>query len=217
MLFAGCRKDPGEGGSATIKGTVFAQNIHQKKAAVGPDDYVSNEKVFICYGDKPEYDKTYTTGPDGSFIFRYLRKGTYRIFAYSIDTSKQAYNIKTPTTALSRLVEVGSSNSIVNVTDFVVFKEANDGGASAINGKVFSPRSGSYLANTDVLLTCGDQTPYFEQSTKTDNSGFFEFFSLRKGKYKVTVRAKGLTGSPSSDVEITENGRVYTTPDINVQ
>jgi hypothetical protein len=217
LLFSGCRKDPGQGGSATIRGIVYAQNIHSKDTPVGADDFDASEKIYICYGDKQDYDDSYTTSSDGSFIFKYLRKGTYRIFAYSIDPQKQSYDGKNPASTLSKVVELGSNNDVVSVKDFILYKEANDGGSSTVCGKVYSAQSGTYISNMDVYITCGDEAPYFETKTKTNYAGAFEFVSLRKGKYTVSAYSKSLTEPATGSVEVTENNKVYKLNDIVVQ
>jgi hypothetical protein len=84
LLFS-CKKDAGVGGTGTIKGkinikdyigTVFTGNIFE-----GAD-----VDVYIIYGgENTFYDDKITTSYDGSFEFRYLRKGDYKIFVYSKD------------------------------------------------------------------------------------------------------------------------------------
>jgi len=45
--------------------------------------YAPEEDVYIIYGDDDIYSERTRTNYDGSFIFRNLQKGKYKIFAYS--------------------------------------------------------------------------------------------------------------------------------------
>jgi hypothetical protein len=84
MVFAGCSKDPGVGGKATIKGKVKVVEYNDNTCLpTGNEYYGPEERVYIIYGDNGFYDDDIRTGPDGSFEFRWLRKGDYTIFVYS--------------------------------------------------------------------------------------------------------------------------------------
>ena len=97
-----CKKDPGEGGAATIKGKLLSANYHSQSASVGNDDGAAEEPVYIIYGDNTIPDHNEKTNYDGSFEFKYLRKGTYTIFAYSLDPDS-----KIPVeTIISKTVEI---------------------------------------------------------------------------------------------------------------
>lgn len=83
-FFAGliaCRKGAGEGGSSTIRGKVIGSykdvfgNIYTFDAA--------KEDVYIIYDDADFYGDKVETSHDGSYQFKYLRKGSYTLFAYS--------------------------------------------------------------------------------------------------------------------------------------
>lgn len=87
-----CKKEAGEGGSASITGTIKIQNYNQvTHATIGSPYAASHEDVYIIYGEDGTtfHDKTETSF-DGSFAFRFLRKGKYKIFAYSDIVPKPA-------------------------------------------------------------------------------------------------------------------------------
>jgi len=86
-LFISCSKEPGEGGNSVIKGQVI-----ERRYIIYPGNFVetalTDEDVFICYGDDDNtVDDRVRTSFDGSFKFSELRKGKYRIFLYSEDTT----------------------------------------------------------------------------------------------------------------------------------
>jgi hypothetical protein len=79
-----CKKEPGEGGSATIKGSIKIQNYNQvTHATIGQPYYAGREDVYIIYGDGTTYHDKIETSFDGSFAFRFLRTGKYKVYVYS--------------------------------------------------------------------------------------------------------------------------------------
>jgi hypothetical protein len=83
LLLAGCKKEPGEGGKAEIRGYVLRQDINNNTGQPQGDPYPYPEaRVYICYGDHDFYDDDVRTGPDGLFVFSWLREGDYRVYTY---------------------------------------------------------------------------------------------------------------------------------------
>lgn len=85
--FMACTKPAGPGGKATIKGKVFATDWDNTQRYVVSRGYAVNERVFIIYGNGTVIGNDVRTGPDGSYEFRYLNKGHYRVYVNSIDTT----------------------------------------------------------------------------------------------------------------------------------
>jgi len=84
MIFVlpSCEKEPGEGGSASVVGKLFLQDL-DSDGELKEEYFLPDERVFIIYGDNTIYDDDTRTHFDGSFQFKYLYKGKYTIFAYS--------------------------------------------------------------------------------------------------------------------------------------
>lgn len=228
-----CKKDPGEGGAATIKGKLLAANYHSQTTTAGSDDGAAEEAIYIIYGDNTIADHNEKTSYDGSFEFKYLRKGTYTIFAYSLDKNS-AIPVET---IISKTIEIKDKKETMEVTDFIIYKEADKGGSSAIKGKVFmrdydmaftTLQSEYYKSDEDVLIIFGNDT-INDDNTKTSFDGSFQFDGLRKGIYKVYAFSKdsakihdppctGCSTIPDSAVvktiEITANNQEITLPDI---
>lgn len=81
--FSGCEKTEGEGGKATISGTLMVQ-LRERIADQVIAEYEAREtRVYIIYGDNEIYDDEVRTNFDGQYKFEFLYPGTYRIFAYS--------------------------------------------------------------------------------------------------------------------------------------
>lgn len=83
----GCEKDPGEGGSASIRGMVHVTDYNATFQVVQDDYPGRDEDVFIIYGDDYSFSDRTRTSYDGKFEFKYLREGDYKIYVYSEDTS----------------------------------------------------------------------------------------------------------------------------------
>lgn len=101
IAFFSCKKEPGEGGFASIEGKVYVKNYDPYFSILFSEHYLPGETVYIIYGDGTEIGNTVKTSYDGSFKFKYLRKGKYKVFVIGEDSSAATrYNPK------SELVEV---------------------------------------------------------------------------------------------------------------
>lgn len=113
LIAVSCNKEEGIGGKATIKGRIYVQEY--SGGILVNEDYGPDVDVFIIYGEgKTFYDDNVKTSYDGSYEFRFLRPGIYKIFAYS----------KHPNTgelsAVIRSVEISNKKEIVTVEDITV-------------------------------------------------------------------------------------------------
>jgi hypothetical protein len=118
-LFSGCKKEEGEGGRASIKGKIYARYYNNAFTVLLSQGYVTEEDVYIIYGDNPSSGNRTRTSYDGSFEFNYLQKGKYRILVYSKDSTLQAIPNKIPVLAD---VEITERKQVVALQDIVVFK-----------------------------------------------------------------------------------------------
>lgn len=121
LLFATCKKGPGEGGRAFITGKLFVKNYTSPPCPCSLKEqyYAQGENVFIIFGDEPGVGESVKTSYDGSFRFQYLRKGKYKIFSLSKDTSSTT-NSKTVESMVE--VEIKKSNETINLPDLVILK-----------------------------------------------------------------------------------------------
>jgi len=81
-MLLGCKKDPGEGGRAEIRGTLYEQRYNSSNPQGEPYP-LADTRVYIIYGDGDYHDDDTRTGPNGEFRFAWLRKGSYRLYAIS--------------------------------------------------------------------------------------------------------------------------------------
>ena len=90
IVLQGCKKEEGIGGTSTISGKIIVHDFDAGFQEASPREIypAKNEKSFIIYGeDGTTYNDDFNTSYDGTYEFKYLQKGKYRIFAYSKDST----------------------------------------------------------------------------------------------------------------------------------
>ena len=81
LLLTGCKKEPGEGGKSELRGRVVEQAMNENTCQPMGQPYPLLEaRVYIMYGDHDFPDDDVRTGPEGVFVFSWLRKGDYRVY-----------------------------------------------------------------------------------------------------------------------------------------
>lgn len=111
-----CRKTPGQGGNSTIRGKVKA--IYYDVFGNAYPYYAGKIDVYIIYGDEAYFGDDVETSYDGTYEFRYLRKGQYTLFAYSdCDTCLGKKRVEFLRT------EITKNNSLVELEDLVIVKK----------------------------------------------------------------------------------------------
>ncbi|MEN9973107.1 MAG: hypothetical protein RIS20_1454 [Bacteroidota bacterium] len=83
-----CKKVEGTGGGATITGFINEQKYNALGNIIA--EYPAADKnVYLIYGTSDQfYDDNVKTSYDGSFVFKYLQKGTYTVFVYEDDANQ---------------------------------------------------------------------------------------------------------------------------------
>jgi hypothetical protein len=84
-------------GHATIRGTV--KKIKYNKDSYWPNlvveyvDFAHEQEIYLTYGDHDFYDDRIRTQDDGTFEFRNLIPGKYRIFLFSDDVTRETEHV----------------------------------------------------------------------------------------------------------------------------
>lgn len=91
FFLVSCKKKAGPGGQATVIGKVYAYDYDNTYNYLISKGYSAGTKVYIVYGTEENIGNTVTTSIDGTFEFKYLTKGHYKVYALSVDT---AYRVK---------------------------------------------------------------------------------------------------------------------------
>ncbi|PCJ24323.1 MAG: hypothetical protein COA97_09990 [Flavobacteriales bacterium] len=119
MSIFSCSKEEGEGGRSSIVGHVFAKNYNASFTQLLSSYYAPEEDVYIIYGDNENYDDRVKTGPDGAFEFKHLRKGNYKIYVYTKDTT---FTIASGVEAIYESVEIKDKEEVIELPDFEIIK-----------------------------------------------------------------------------------------------
>lgn|SRR5574343_1814834 len=83
ISFVACKKQPGEGGKATIKGNLWVEDYNGSFTLLNGAYNGADIDVYIIYGDNVGYNDKTSANYKGEFEFKYLRKGKYTIYTYS--------------------------------------------------------------------------------------------------------------------------------------
>jgi len=114
ILFSSCKKDAGEGGMASITGKLMIEDYDNTFTILRNIYPAQGEMVFIVYGNEKGVNDNTRTSYDGTFKFMYLRKGKYKVFAVSKDTSDRISN---KTIEILREVEITEKSKTYTVED----------------------------------------------------------------------------------------------------
>ncbi|MES2590704.1 MAG: hypothetical protein V4608_02380 [Bacteroidota bacterium] len=113
-----CKKEAGEGGTSHIKGKVYAKYYNKNFSILAGSAYAADIDIYIIYGDQYTFGERQRTSHDGSYEFKYLEKGSYKIYAYTKD-STGAYNNHVnqyaPDFAVIEQVEITKNKQTVEV------------------------------------------------------------------------------------------------------
>lgn len=120
MAISSCKKTPGQGGNASIKGVLWLRNYDPFFTIVKGRYPAINKTVYLFFGDDTSPGTSVNTNENGEFEFKYLRKGKYRVIFYS--TQYQSTNTTPNVFPVEHLVELAKR------------KEVKDIGLDTING-----------------------------------------------------------------------------------
>lgn len=120
MLFmASCTKDPGVGGDASITGSVHVEHWNSTFTEFISEYPGADIYVYLVFGDDISYGKRIKTNPDGQFEFRYLYKGDYTLYVYSLDST---FTEPSGTYALEKQVSISERKETADAGTFNIFQ-----------------------------------------------------------------------------------------------
>ena len=124
LFVISCKKTEGPGRTSTITGKVIVHDFdggfqNPVPIAIHP---VAKEDTYIIYGnDHSTYDDNYKTSFNGSYEFKHLQKGVYRLFAYSKDsTGAKNGLLKDLKIPVFIEVEITSNGSTITAPDLII-------------------------------------------------------------------------------------------------
>ncbi|HNY01316.1 MAG TPA: hypothetical protein PKG48_01950 [Bacteroidales bacterium] len=112
-----CKKEPGPGGNSTLFGKVLVKDYNSTFTVLQETYYGPGIWVYLVYGDNRDYGERIQTGYDGTWEFKYLRPGNYKVYAFSKDSTLQT-NADVP---VIREVNIPGKKQDIEVPDLVIF------------------------------------------------------------------------------------------------
>lgn len=222
MLAASCNTGEGSGGTGSIEGTVY-KVLH-------PDDnynlqtdtvLAAKEDVFLVYGTQQFYGDDEETDHTGFYQFKYLRPGTYTVYAYSTLASGERV-------AVPQTVEVQYGKT--TVAPDIYIHEGKAYGTSMVKGHVWA----YYIDKNGNVISQGwayGQRMYIQREgedfpcddVRAGMNGTFAFQKLSPGTYTVFTFSEDEDEIPSvvaKTISVPEPDHIYTFPDtfrINIK
>lgn len=117
MLMISCKKEPGSGGKSTIYGKVLVKDYNSTFTFLLETYYGPEIWVYLVYGDDRDYGDRIQTSFDGTWEFKYLRPGTYKVYALSKDSTLQTL---APVPVIREVV-IPDKKQDIEVPDLVIF------------------------------------------------------------------------------------------------
>jgi hypothetical protein len=119
IFLSSCIKDEGLGGNASIEGKVYVLDYNAEFTQKLGEYYGSDINVYIIYGNDSIYSDNFKTSYEGSYRFKHLRPGDYKVFAYSEDTTGVSEDHIFP---VFKNITIIDKDQVVNLEDIVIVK-----------------------------------------------------------------------------------------------
>ena len=192
--FFSCNKGEGEGGRATIEGSVYVINHPDDTYTLETDTMAAvKTDVFIIYGDDNYIGDDVETDQNGHYRFKYLKPGTYTILAYTVYPNGRKE-------AVTQTVTV-KGGATVTVPDIYIH-QGKAFGTSIIKGTVMA----YYIDKNGDIVGMGPayehrvylqrvEDYYFIDDTRVGLDGTFAFQKVEPGDYIVFTTTSSTDGN----------------------
>jgi hypothetical protein len=117
LILYSCKKEAGTGGQASIRGKVYSNYYNKTFTTLIGAGYAPERDIYIIYGDNYSYNDRTRTNYDGSYEFKYLRKGMYKIYVYSSDSTGA---FPSGMVEVSASTEITKNNQVITLPDLVI-------------------------------------------------------------------------------------------------
>ena len=118
IFLTSCEKEAGPGGKSTLYGRVRVNDYNSSFTVLQETYYGPGIWVYLIYGSDRNYSDRVQTGPDGLYEFKYLRKGSYRLYALSKDSTLTT-NALVPVLIDAEIASSGKKE--IELPDIVIF------------------------------------------------------------------------------------------------
>lgn len=167
FTFNACNTGEGTGGTGTIEGVVMTVLHPDDNYNLDTDTIVGSKvDVFLVYGNETFYGDDVETDHTGMYRFKYLRPGTYTVYAYSTLASGERVAVVQTVT-----VERGKTTTVPTL----YVHEGKAYGTSIVKGVV----NATYIDKNGNTISTG---PAYEQRMYIQREGeLFPFDDVRAG------------------------------------
>ena len=119
----GCEKEPGEGGTSSIRGKVEKEYriVLSNAATYQYTVDAADEEIYIIYGDNVSPDDKVMTNFEGEFEFKNLRKGKYTIYVYSKDNSGIA-GVDIERMVVKQEIEISNKGEDIEASSMTIYE-----------------------------------------------------------------------------------------------
>lgn len=117
-----CKKTPGEGGNAQIKGKYWVKKYDAFFTNVTGEYPAINQTVYLYFGEDASPGTSVKTNENGEFSFTYLRKGSYRVVAYSQRAQGGNGTSLPKDSAVETIVNIGERKAIKDIGQYTLFQ-----------------------------------------------------------------------------------------------
>jgi hypothetical protein len=118
LAFASCKKQPGKGGSSSVRGKVWVEDWNAAFTVKNGEYAGADEDVYIIYGSDISYGDKTKASYNGEFEFKYLRKGNYKVYVYSKDKTLSS---ESGDTHVIKDVTITEDGQTVVLEDFLIY------------------------------------------------------------------------------------------------
>lgn len=184
LFFSACNTGPGSGGTATLEGTVFLVQHPGDNYNLDTDTVpAAKTDVFLVYGNNTFYDDDVEADNTGLYQFKYLRPGTYTVYAYSSLASGARV-------AVSQTVNVERGQ--VTTVPTIYIHDGKAYGTSIVKGTVnatYIDKEGDVIGTGPAyehrmyIQRVGEQFPF--DDVRAGINGVFMFNKIEPGDYIV--------------------------------
>ncbi|MBI1838327.1 MAG: hypothetical protein HYR91_13780 [Flavobacteriia bacterium] len=195
VMINSCKKEEGYGGNCAISGVLKMKTFTQNFSQFQSEKVVADEYVYIQFQEGKGYGDRVKTAYDGSFSFTHLKIGTYKIYAYSEDSTL----ISQDKVAIMKEVKITKSKQLIQLDEGIIIKtNTNVLDESKVTGKVIAHKNGiTYTAmNEKVFLVLQGEDTY-TKFVYTDNEGNYKFDKIPNGVHQVYVYSKNGVDDPN--------------------
>ncbi|MDR0412373.1 MAG: carboxypeptidase-like regulatory domain-containing protein [Dysgonamonadaceae bacterium] len=214
VWFVSCNKEEGPGGSSSLEGYVYQIEHYDDNYSFRTDTFPAvNEGVYLVFGDHDGYfGEDVDTDGNGLYRFDYLRKGNYRVYAFSgfADGRK---------TAVVRKVNVSGG---LNRADTIFIHTGKANGTAMVKGSVSARyyHNGAYRdqgpgTGMRAYIRYAGEDAFFNDTRV--GGGVFVFQKLLPGDYEVAVESENPATEKveliTKSIKITETGIIYELPE----